>query len=124
MDCSLPINIFPVSDFYDFSLGNQQHVRYHVRMKKYITATEARKKFYDVINDVQSPVGEVIITHKGLPRAVIMSFEEYEGLLETMEIMSDPELCRELKKDLKDIKAGNLHKHTTSLDKAKKKLKR
>jgi len=40
-----------------------------------------------------------------------MSYEEYEGLIETLEILSDKELMRGVERGLKDEKAGRIHKH-------------
>lgn len=37
-----------------------------------------------------------VITHRGRAEAVLLSVEELEGLLETLEILSNPELVREL----------------------------
>lgn len=92
-------------------------------MNKFITATEARKNFYAVIDEAGHPGVAVAITHEGTPKVVVMSFEEYEGWQETMEIMADPELDKELTAAVKDMKAGKLHKDTISLDKVKKRLK-
>lgn len=91
-------------------------------MNKFMTATEARKKFYDVIDEAEHPGVAVAITHEGTPKVVVMSFEEYEGWQETMEIMADPELDRELTEAVKDMKAGKLHKDTVSLDEVRKRL--
>ena len=88
-----------------------------------MTATEARKKFFDVIDTAEHPGVSIAITHEGIPKVVVMSFEEYEGWLETMEIMADPELDKELEEAMKDVKSGNLHKNTVSLDEVKKRLK-
>lgn len=90
-------------------------------MNKYMTATEARKKFYKVINVAKHPGMSVTITHEGLPEVVVMSFEEFEGWQETMEIMSDPALDRDLRARLKEMKAGKLE--TIDFDTLKKQLK-
>ena len=37
------------------------------------------------------------ITHSNLPPVVMMSQEEFEGWMETFDIMSDPQLVAELK---------------------------
>jgi hypothetical protein len=52
-----------------------------------------------------------------------MSFEEYTGWQETMEIMADSALDKELVGVVKDMKAGKLHKDTISLAQVKKRLK-
>ena len=103
-------------------LAPGKSVRYNVRMKKFMTATKARKNFYAVIDAAGHPGVAVAITHAGMPKVVIMSFEEYEGWQETMEIMADPVLNKDLEEAMKDMKAGNLHKNTISLDEVKKRL--
>ena len=91
-------------------------------MNKFMTATKARKNFYAVIDEAGHPGVAVAITHAGTSKVVIMSFEEYEGWQETMEIMADPVLSKELEEAVQDMKAGNLHKNTISLDEVKKRL--
>jgi len=39
----------------------------------------------------------------------VMSWELYEGLLETLEILSDSVLMKNLKKGIEDVKAGRTH---------------
>lgn len=90
-------------------------------MTKFMTATEARKNFYSVIEKAGHPGVPVIITHEGLPKVVVMSYDEFEGWQETFEIMRDRELSaylvRELKKSPKQLMKG-----TISWEKFKKKL--
>ena len=88
-----------------------------------MTITEARKNLYTVADEAEHPGVAVAITHNGIPKVVVMSFEEYEGWQETMEIMADPELDQELTEAMKEMKAGKLHKDTISLDEVKKRLK-
>lgn len=92
-------------------------------MNKFMTITEARKNLYAVVDEAEHPGVAVAITHNGTPKVVIMSFEEYEGWQETMEIMNNPELDKELEEAMKEMKAGNLHKDAMSFDEAKKRLK-
>ena len=40
--------------------------------------------------------------------AVMLSMRKFEGFLETIDILSDPELMRQFKESAKDIKAGRL----------------
>ncbi len=107
------------------NIALRQHERtlYCTHMNKFMTATEARKKWYAIIEEAKHPGAAVIITHEGIPKVVVMSFEEYEGWMETMDIMADPELDKELREAMKEMKAGNLHKDTVSLDEARKRLK-
>ncbi len=87
-------------------------------MSKCITATEARKNFYDVIDVAEHPGASIVITHDGIPKVVVMSFEEFEGWQETFDIMSDSELSRDIVKALK-----NPPKNTVPWEEVKKKLR-
>jgi antitoxin YefM len=76
---------------------------------KYITATEARKNFFELIEKVKKSSFPVNITVKGIPEVVLMSREEYEGWMATIETLSDPELMDALRESEKEIKAGRYH---------------
>lgn len=93
-------------------------------MNKFMTITEARKNLYAVVDEAEHPGVTVAITHNGMPKVVVMSFEEYEGWQETMEIMADPELDKELTEAMKEMKSGKLHKDAISLGEVKKRLKK
>lgn len=70
-------------------------------IKKYITVTESRKKIFQIIKEVQKPNTVYYLTIKGIPQAAIISVDEFEGLLETIEVLSE---YPDIKKDLEEIK--------------------
>ncbi len=78
-----------------------------------MTATQARKTFYAVIDAAEKPGVAIAITHEGIPKVVVMSFEEYEGWQETMEIMADPELVEEIRQTKEDFEKGRMDKFIT-----------
>lgn len=84
-------------------------------MTKYVTATEARRNFFDLLETAEKPGMIVAISHQGRPTVIMMSLEEFEGWQETMEIMSDPQL-------MKDIQEGMKEKGGTEWSKLKRKL--
>lgn len=65
-------------------------------MKKMISATEARKQLYKLIRAAGKPGAKVTITLEGYPPVVMMSQEELEGWMETLEVMSDPQLVKDI----------------------------
>lgn len=67
--------------------------------KTTISISEARKRLFEVAEEVQSPQTMFTFTEKGKPKVVMMSAENYESWAETLEIMS---LFPNLKKDLKE----------------------
>ena len=71
-----------------------------------MTATDARKHFYAIIDAAKHPGVAVTITHEGIPKVVVMSFEEFEGWQETFDIMSDPVLSKDIVRALQNKKKG------------------
>ena len=48
----------------------------------------------------------MVVTRRRKPVLAILPWELYEGLLETLEIMADPELMAELRKSLEQADRG------------------
>lgn len=88
-------------------------------MTRNVTATEARKNLFALIATAGKPGAFVMISHAGTPKVVMMSLEEFEGWQETLEILSDPELAKDIKKELRDVKKGK----SVPWEKVKKELK-
>ena len=73
-----------------------------------IPITEARNKFMKLPD--QAAKDQILaITRRNKEVMAVMSWELYEGLLETLEVLSDPELMNTLKKGIQDVKAGRIH---------------
>ena len=73
-----------------------------------ISITEARNKFMK-LPDQAAKHKILAITRRNKEVMAVMSWELYEGLLETLEIMSDPKLMKNLKMGLDDVKAGRTY---------------
>lgn len=73
-----------------------------------VSATDARKNFYDLIEEVSSSGKQIAITNKGETKAVLISAEELASWEATLEVMSDAKLVKGIKKGLEDIKAGRV----------------
>ena len=58
-----------------------------MNIKRTISISEARKRIFDIAEDVQVPERVYTLTADGKPKAVIMSAEEYESLLETFDFL-------------------------------------
>ena len=76
-------------------------------MKK-LPITEARNKFMK-LPDQAAKHKILAITRRNKEVMAVMSWELYEGLLETLEIISDPKLMNNLKMGLDDVKAGRTY---------------
>ncbi len=73
-----------------------------------IPITEARNKFMK-LPDQADKHQILVVTRRNKEVMALMSWELYEGLLETIEVLSDPELMNHLKKGIDDVKAGKTH---------------
>ena len=97
----------------------KSYVRYNVHMNNILQSTQARQHFFSLIEKAQQPGRVFTVTVAGEPKVVMMSFEDFEGWQETLEIMSDKKLMKGIKEALEDVKKGRLY----SAEEVKKKLK-
>lgn len=75
-----------------------------------IDITEARKEF----NRLDERVGEervIHVTRHGKPVFAVVDIEYLQAVLETIEIVSDPDSFRMFQEGLEDIRAGRVHSH-------------
>lgn len=76
--------------------------------KTTLSISEARKKIFDIADEVQKPNTYFTLTEKGKPKMVIMSAEEFESWMETLEVIKDfPNLKEEIKQAEKDFERGD-----------------
>ncbi len=75
-------------------------------MVNIISIRALRPKLAVVLKGVHDRFDRYIITKRGHPEAVIMSIDDYESILETMEIQSDKSLMRMIKKAERELKKG------------------
>jgi antitoxin YefM len=78
-------------------------------MTKTIPLKEARAKFSKLVDRVDQLSDRYIVTKNGTPKAVVMSAEEFESWVETLEFMSNPKAVKALEQGLKEAKAGRFH---------------
>lgn len=76
-------------------------------MQNTISLTEARKKFFDLAESVQVPNTYFVLTAHGKPKVAILSADEFESILETLEVLKDfPELEKDYKSAQNDLASG------------------
>jgi len=76
-----------------------------------VPLSEAKTHLARLLAEVEEIGEEVMITRSGRPAGVLLSVSEYEGLLETLEILADQELVRSIEKGLAEAAAGELQSH-------------
>lgn len=88
-------------------------------MIQLIPISDARAKLPSLVDKVNKKLDRVTITVNGRPKAVLVSAEELESIEETLEIMSNSKLMRDIRKAEKEIEEG---KYVT-LEQLQKELK-
>lgn len=71
--------------------------------------TYVRQHLEEITDFVESGQERVIVTRRGEPAAVIVGLDDIEGLEETLEIMSDPELMAGIEEGEKAHEAGDFY---------------
>jgi antitoxin YefM len=54
-----------------------------------VPSTELRDKLSDVLDDVETSGSEYVITRHGRPIAVVLGYDDYESMIESLNILSD-----------------------------------
>ena len=72
--------------------------------------TEVRDRLSEVVEEVSTSGTEWRITRHGRPAAVILGIDEYESLIETLNILSDDSTMDALAEAEGDIAAGRLER--------------
>ena len=75
---------------------------------KDLPITEARDELTSLPDKLSHSHETVTVTRRGKPVLAILPWEEYETLVETLDIMSDKALMATLRRSLKEAKQGKL----------------
>jgi prevent-host-death family protein len=75
-------------------------------IQDYIPVTKAKAAFLDIIRNIEGSGDAIAITKNGVPEAVLLSMKKFEGLLETIEILSDEKSMISIRKSIKEAQQG------------------
>ena len=75
-------------------------------MVKNISVRKLRSRLAHVLDDVTTHLDRYVISKRGKPEAVLMCIDDYEGWIETLEIMSDKKAMKDIKESMKEAKQG------------------
>lgn len=74
-------------------------------MTKILPASDVKAHFYKLIEGVK--VGsEIVVTKNGKPTVVMLSNQELNSLRETLDVLSDPELMRQVRASQRQMRRG------------------
>jgi antitoxin YefM len=78
-----------------------------------ISVGEAKKVFFDLVQRIEDKQEIIAVTRGGVPSAVLLSMDQFQGLMETIEILSDQKTMRGLRLSLKQAEKGHWVSHDT-----------
>jgi len=78
-------------------------------MPKELSIVEARNRLTQLPEELeQENSGALTITRRGKPVLAVMPYALYDSLMETLEVMSDPELMPLLRQSIQEASEGKL----------------
>ena len=75
-------------------------------IQDYIPVTKAKTSLLEIIRKIERSDDAIAITKNGVPEAVLLSMKKFEGLLETVEILSDEKTMKSIKRSLTEAQQG------------------
>jgi antitoxin YefM len=76
-----------------------------------VPSTELRDKLSDVLDDVESSGSEYVITRHGRPIAVVLGYDDYESMIESLNILSDADTMAAISEGDEDLDEGSNTEH-------------
>lgn len=68
---------------------------------KFMPVSEVKAKLSKLVEEVSARDEEIVITRNGRAKAVLLSQDQFEGWRETVEILADKELMKEIRRGLR-----------------------
>ncbi len=65
-------------------------------MAKTLPISEVKARLPELVRGVEQREEEIVVTRNGRPAAVLVSYAEFERLKETLDVLSDPGLMRQI----------------------------
>ena len=75
-------------------------------IQQYIPVTKAKNMLLDLVRNITDSDNAIAITKNGVPEAVLISMKRFEGLLETLDILSDEKAMASIKKSISQADKG------------------
>ena len=75
-------------------------------MAKTLSLSEVKTRLPELIAGVQDREEEVVVTKNGRPAAILINVEEYARLKETLEVLSDPALMKQISQSRAFYRSG------------------
>jgi len=75
-------------------------------IQEYVPVTKAKTMLLDMVRKIKDSDDAIAITKNGIPEAVLISVAKFDGLLETLEILSDERTMKSIRKSIQEAEKG------------------
>jgi len=75
-------------------------------IQEYIPVTKAKTNLLDMVRKIKDTDDAIAITKNGIPEVVLISMDRFDGLLETLEILSDERAMKSIRKAIQEADKG------------------
>jgi antitoxin YefM len=76
-----------------------------------INFTEVRKNLKSVLDQVVMDADYTIISRRNAENAVVMSLDQFNGLMETVHLLKNPANAGHLEKSIHEYRSGKIENH-------------
>lgn len=84
-----------------------------------VSISELQRQPFEWVEQVRNSSDRIVITHEGQAEAVLLSADDFEGLIETLDVLSDSELVQRLIEAEAELASGGGH----SLEEVRERLR-
>ena len=78
-----------------------------------LTTTKAKEQLTALVRKAHTLGEKFVITHRGEKYGILMDAEEYEGLMETIDILKNSRTAKDIAQSLKEVKEGKWEKSSS-----------
>jgi antitoxin YefM len=75
-------------------------------IQEYVPVSKAKTNLLDMVRKIKDSDDVIAITKNGIPEVVLISMDRFDGLLETLEILSDEKAMKSIRKSIKEADKG------------------
>ncbi len=76
------------------------------QIQQYIPVTKAKSMLLDLVRKIKVSDDVIAITKNGVPEAVLISMKKFQGLLETLDILSDEKAMASIRTSIRQANKG------------------
>ena len=75
-------------------------------IQQYVPVTKAKTMLLDMVRKIKNSDDAIVITKNGVPEAVLISMDKFQGLMETLEILSDEKAMKSIRRSIQEADKG------------------